>query len=277
MFNNFNRLCGFAERYNFGPESKRIIERSAPFDVSQLTQKLYKRQGIYYTKEEQIKLMANAKSPFPIIAVCNETFCFIVEEVDTGFLCWGIKKTQNNKVFICLATNVNNLGFDPSGRLLVTGTPLKTFVINNDYRSISDEKIFTSEDEETREYRDCLVVGGCIIELILLINCPLDEKRRAIVESKPKKTKETKKIKRAHQRATYTLMHLDKFWEKTIKPGKCTGRKIKPHGRRGYWRVYKDQRYSEDVRSKPQWIKATFVGTLEAEKGNKYYRVLVDK
>ncbi len=48
------------------------------------------------------------------------------------------------------------------------------------------------------------------------------------------------------------------------------------HERRGHWRRYRDERYSEETRSRPQWIEATWVGPSEAEVGAHRYRVRLD-
>ena len=56
-------------------------------------------------------------------------------------------------------------------------------------------------------------------------------------------------------------------------PGGAHG-SVGAHERRGHWRRrYRDERYSEETRARPQWIEATWVGPSEAEIGARRYRL----
>lgn len=95
------------------------------------------------------------------------------------------------------------------------------------------------------------------------------------VSAGPAKQKRYKKAMRYHQRER--ILNLSKKQLRRIYPqiqGEV-GKKA-PHFRRGYWRRYTNERFSEERRAKCQWVAPIWVGEKEVTHKGVRYRVRLD-
>lgn len=100
---------------------------------------------------------------------------------------------------------------------------------------------------------------------------------------KPKKPQGAE-IRRSVDRPKYLILTPTEIRKKmtlqnpVVNPG-SRGPLTGPQERRGHWRTYRNEKYSEERREKPQWINSYWAGPHEGPGpgGNKWYRVILDK
>jgi len=137
-------------------------------------------------------------------------------------------------------------------------------------------------DETGRQARDLRGVYRAVNE----INTPtkwIVEETPAHLLKNPKKSQGVEII-RSVDRPKYKSMtptEIRKIW-RLPNPGVKTGARgplEAPQERRGHWRTYRNEKYSEERRKKPQWINSYWAGPHEGPGpgGNKWYRVILDK
>lgn len=116
------------------------------------------------------------------------------------------------------------------------------------------------------------------LEEIVWFNSP----DRFVVKKTPahrKRPLKKGKVARSDQRPTFTLLTPTEIRDSygMGAGGTSTGGARLSRQRRGHWRRYTAERFSEEVRKKPRWIKAVWVGSTSAVKGKHRYEILLDK
>lgn len=88
-----------------------------------------------------------------------------------------------------------------------------------------------------------------------------------------------KKFPRLHQRKRLVVLGQDEVLKilRPKAPAAATPRQPRPsHIRRGHWRYFKAERYTEATRAKPKWVEAHWVGPQEAVDKGLHYKVRLD-
>lgn len=158
------------------------------------------------------------------------------------------------------------------------------------------------DDDETKEsyQTEIRYITMLTAKIINIINYPKNFILEKTSDKIRKSTKSFKKIARAHQRPTYTVLTPDKIRQimGLSQPGAgiAGGRKKRPHDRRQHDAFLSNDKYRFDIKGrliepkvipygsrvgqlyfKKIRIPAIWVGASEVKKGNKIYRVILDK
>ncbi len=138
-----------------------------------------------------------------------------------------------------------------------------------------DSRPFHPEDEESARWAGMSLISG-LGNLLHVVT----SRDRFILEERPDNgvRKPAKgRIPRAHERPIYTVLHPDAIRRRMGLPSRSEDKSSpRPHERRGHYRYYAHERFSEEVRSKPRWIQPTWVGPAESAAHGKRYRVILD-
>jgi len=108
----------------------------------------------------------------------------------------------------------------------------------------------------------------------------LNDQSKFILESTPiHREPKPKKIRPSYDRPIYTVLvpaEIRKVMKLDTPKTDGDGTGKMPHERRAHLRYYRDKRYSDKRREKPQKIEASWIGPKESIVGTRRYRVRVD-
>jgi len=163
----------------------------------------------------------------------------------------------------------------------VVGHPMDCFVVTYDGEWIcGEEEVAQFGGFTNAELAERLTQNAWkAVEEIAYFNDPrnfiLEE---SLAPKRQKKTKAAKKLKRVHQRPTYTVLKPTQIRRRMRLPEpEQGGAKRRPHERRAHPRTFSDdEKRWPKMHGKTIIVKSSWIGPKESVVGNRRYRVLVD-
>ena len=211
----------------------------------------------------------------PLSDVDNSRYRAPVDEFEQGLMRYSAANQMlpDNTFAVSVGQievgNWTETGWELSGSVEYTGAAAPGQAI----APLTKPEMKFGELEARKIHESCLSNAMTSLEEVMNLN----SRSRFVVEVTPKKQKSNpKKIPRTHQRKLYTFLTIGEIQKRTglAKP-KGTGSSKSPHYRRRHTRVLRSDRFTKS-QGKEVTVEAAWVGSTEAQVGNKFYKVRLD-
>lgn len=277
---HFDALCGYAERFkkNSSPKTYRIISDAALFTFGT-------EDGLSDEVDDDCmsSLAADFFLPFESVAVEDSVSCVMVSNTEKGqtgtskprFFIEAQKFSDGGGYvfafgFFHAKSDHGRLGVAPV--IMPGANHFRAF--DGSWNDVTSEWMAVQDLAELQAH----MVDNTwnTIKRMILVNTP----NRFVVEqvnaASTAKEKKNGRIKRSHERPTYTLLTVPEIRKVISEPaGEPTGRTVASHQRRRHWRTLNSEKFV-NKRGEKILIPATWVGPSEAVVGSRRYKVRLD-